>query len=313
MTAQQAAALCQAVAMLPAASSKRDADFYFPRIPDELFDVHFFGGNDGVLAAKLSPTACILPDGRMATEGQAPYGFGPAPEYQPLAVPRGTRFVPALPGSLNAIRATMVVQGVTLVLAMLLVVAGIRTLAEWRGAAGMHVAWAVAKLSMSLLAMAVATWWALSMPIIRGAAPVPIGPTIFMVTASMIYPGIVLCIMHSRAVREHYVTLGQPMWLFSPQRRAAWRLEAAEIFSTSFGRFVLHACAIGGMLVALGHLFAGVYALLGATGSDGTMIVHVGALIIGAAVAALGYGIAAWARKNCVVATPAASAKAGVA
>jgi hypothetical protein len=90
------------------------------------------------------------------------------------------------------------------------------------------------------------------------------------------------------------------MWLFSPQRRAAWALETAEILVSPLGRALL--CAIGGTaaLAAVGHLFAAVYVLTdSAIGRAGAhSIEHLFAILIAAGIAGGAYSVYKWARRT---------------
>jgi hypothetical protein len=83
-----------------------------------------------------------------------------------------------------------------------------------------------------------------------GMAPPFIIKGMGMAVVSLIYPGVVLAIMTSAAVRDYYRSVGEPMWLFSPQRRAAWALEFAEILGSAPGRAGLWAFAAAGTLAA---------------------------------------------------------------
>jgi hypothetical protein len=252
----------------------------------------------------------ILPDGRTATGSQAPAGIGPAPDYLPLSARPTTFFRPALPGSLSAIRAGIAVEAFALLLAIILISAGVRTLGGSPGAVGMHVLWAIAKIVFCFIALAIGMWWSSTMIQSRyGMAPF-LAKGMGMSVVSLIYPGVVLAVMNSAAVRDYYRSIGEPMWLFSPQRRAAWRLEVAESIDSSFGRAILWTIATAAAIATVVHLFAAVYALTDG-GSGRTVVARSGEHLVAIILTAGCVGAAIWlmkwsqrARRSVIAAFP---------
>ena len=304
LTGQQAAVVLEFARKLPAVSGWRggrySSDFAFSRVPDELMYISCQGhrGTGIAIINQRHQLLFILPDGRSATSAQAPNGFGPAPDYRPLS-PRPKYFAPALPGSLNSIRASIAVETISIALAITLIVAGIRTLAGWRGGAGLHLTWAVVKFAFSFVALAVAIWWSTTVPYMRYASPAWIGKGVGAVMMALLYPGVVFAMMNSAAVRDYYRSIGEPMWLFSPQRRAAWWLEFAEIVGSAAGRVGLWTIGLAAACTAMTHLFAAAYALT--DGANGRVLTRVGehgtAIIFAGGIAAATYWLARWSQQ----------------
>ena len=305
MTAQQAAVLLEHVGNLPVTprnAGRHTYDFTFARLPDQTMFVNGNPRSGGVLSAMTPGRGMlyILPDGRSATAAQAPNGIGPAPDYLPVTPSRARYFAPALPGSLNAIRASIAVETVGLALAIVLLVAGVRTLAGWRGGAGLHLAWAAVKIAFSFVAIAVAVWWITTIRSPQYFQPAWMAKAVGGMMFALVYPGVVYAVINSAAVRGYYRSIGEPMWVFSPQRRAAWRLEFAEIAGSTPGRAVLWVIMLAGGCAASMHLFAAVHAMTdGAAGGSAVtrMGEHGVAIVFAGGVAAAAYWLGAWSQR----------------
>ena len=314
LTAQQAAVVLQHASTMSAASSygrgrSYNNHFTFQPVPDPGLYVPGGGtsnlGTANVVHMNLAGGLLyILPDGRNTAASPAIIGIGPAPDCLPIGPRQMTFFQPKLPGSLNAIHASIAVEVVALVLAIALIIAAVRTLAGSRGAAGLHILWAIVKIVFCFIALAVGVWWSSSMPARYGVAfatPQFLVQGMGMAVVSLIYPGVVLAIMNSSAVRDYYRSIGQPMWLFSPQRRSAWRLEFAEIMASLPGRAILCGVLAASVLAGASQFFAAVYAIVG--GGSGRFAgtqsgAHLFAIVIAAACACSAWWLMKWAQQT---------------
>ena len=305
LTAEQAAALISIVPGPSAVSmmAAKDGAAAAPFLPVPARSVQVEVGPQGTATAKVYTDATsnwdpgsygtywILPDGRHGSRRQYPQGVDPATGM--INPPPPAPFTPALPGSLAAVAASLVHGVASAALSVVLVVAGVMTLARARGSAALHRFWAAGAVVLIGVGLVVSAWWAASLSDTK-PPPYPYAqqPTIspatlgeWLVIGSIVgaviqlaYPVAVLTVLRSRAAREYF----------------AFRGEAPRVVSAGPGRVLLGTCAGVAGVVALAHL------AMAATGSS--ILPHLTVALLAGALAAA-YGAWAWRRPHA----PAAS------
>ena len=259
MTGQQAAVLLRYAADEPVPRPPSRGQLEFPCAPEDMLGIEPNMGP--IILCRLNGAGYfLLPDGRLADSSVYRWGFDPLTN-QPLPLPPPP-FTPALPGSLAAIQCLIGESIATTALALLLLFAGILTVARLRGAARCHRAWALARLPVIGVSLTLGAWYLSTVP--PQFVPYLLG-VLFGVAISAVYPIVVLTILTTSPAHRFYAERNQSVVLFPAELQQRWRGRWREMRQSSAGRVILGIGGAAAGLLGLGHL---AFPILGLTHAD---------------------------------------------